>query len=63
MLELFRDIISHSTHPIFATTKSIKADLANINVELIDLDKPLKPRYVISIFMEFLRTLLENSIP
>jgi hypothetical protein len=52
MLEIFKDVINSSTHPL---SEEIKQNL-----------KPgegLKPRYVVSVFLEFLRSLLENSIP
>lgn len=52
MLDIFKDIMNHSTHPI---------DESNLSTQ--NLKGELKPRYVISIVLEFLRTLLENSIP
>lgn len=48
MLEIFKEMIQNSTHPL--TQKQISS-------------KPIKPRYVVSVILEFLRTLLENQIP
>lgn len=57
MLEIFKDLIHHSTHPMFIQSQSMSEGSVGSQ------EKTLKPRYVISIILEFLRTLLENSIP
>jgi hypothetical protein len=56
MLEIFKDIILKSTHPI-------EELMENKKEEKVLQPGHLKPRYIISIILEFLRTLLENSIP
>jgi hypothetical protein len=47
-LEIFKDVINASTCPLNGNENP------NSN---------LKPRYVTAVILEFLRTLLENSIP
>jgi len=54
MLEIFKEMIDNSPFPI--TGSGAKSD-QQIAV------KPLQPRYIISMILEFLRTLLENQIP
>ncbi|CDW82519.1 UNKNOWN [Stylonychia lemnae] len=57
ILEIFKDLISHSSCPLSADLIPPK--------ELVPLetDKILKPRFVMSIFLEFLRSLIDNQIP
>lgn len=57
MLEIFKDLISNSTHPI-----SFEDGVDRDYSALLD-DKKLKPKYVLSVILEFLRSLLENQIP
>lgn len=53
MQELFKDIINASTAPFSEEAK----------IQVKHATDPLKPRYVVSVILEFSRTLLENSIP
>ena len=46
VLEIFKEVINNSSHPI--------------HVPQIPKVKPVPYRYVVSIFVEFLRTLMEN---
>lgn len=52
MLDIFKDIINHTDYPL-ENSKPLTSPLPH----------PLKPRYVFSLILEFLRSLLENSIP
>lgn len=58
LLELFKDLIAHSTNP-----RIDDEDLSVMRDVNIPKEKRLKPRYVVSIITEFLRSLLENQIP
>ena len=55
MLEIFKTLIANSTHPLSLLEGEATLPLVLQN----DVDK-LQPRYVISIFLEFLRSLIEN---
>ena len=60
MLDIFREVINLSTHPI------ICEEIKNDDIEVPQNNhaaQHLKPKYVIAMILEFLRTLLENSIP
>jgi len=52
MIEIFKQMIGHSTHPLSSQAPTSQAPLIKV-----------KPKYVISVILEFLRTLLENQIP
>lgn len=56
MLEIFKDMINNSTHPLS------KSPSQPIHVHVQTKTK-IRPKYVISTILEFLRTLLENQIP
>ena len=47
MLEIFKEMMENSSYPLTSGKEP----------------GPLKPRYIISAILEFLRTLLENQIP
>jgi hypothetical protein len=47
MLEIFKEMMDNSSAPLTSGKEP----------------GPLKPRYIISVILEFLRTLLENQIP
>lgn len=56
MLEIFKQMISNSTHPLPGLLPAVaRTSLAAPGV--------IAPRYVVSTILEFLRTLLENQIP
>ena len=52
MLEIFKDIINASTCPL---NEEARANLQP--------GQGLKPKYVVAVILEFLRSLLDNSIP
>lgn len=54
MLEIFKDLIANSTHPL-----NFEDEVERDYSALMD-DKKLKPKYVLSVILEFLRSLLEN---
>lgn len=52
MIEIFKHMIGHSTHPLSTHSPTSAAPASKV-----------KHKYVISVVLEFLRTLLENQIP
>eukprot|EP00347_Sterkiella_histriomuscorum_P007368 403349210 len=63
MLDIFKDLINNSTHPIFSNDHSrFNQSQSNQKIHK-DSVRQIKPRFVVSIILEFLRTLLENQIP
>eukprot|EP00347_Sterkiella_histriomuscorum_P024036 403332528 len=57
MLEIFKDLIANSTHPL-NFEDGVERDYG----AMLD-DKKIKHKYVLSVILEFLRSLLENQIP
>ena len=58
MLEIFKSLIANSTQPLPILEGETSPQIILEN----EVDR-LTPRYVISIFLEFLRSLIENQIP
>ena len=62
MLEVFKDIINKSSHPLNEELKVKGLEEEKVESNSVK-DTVLKPRYVVSVILEFLRSLLENQIP
>ena len=50
MIEIFKKMINQSTHPLSLAKEPFSGS-------------KVKAKYVVSVILEFLRTLLENQIP
>lgn len=57
MFDIFKELVRHSEYPQAANEQQEERPTAQVR------EKKLGNRYIVSIILEFLRTLLENSIP
>lgn len=64
MLEIFKEMITRSNNPmqVPAANKSGNENHKPV-LSFPDSGHKVKPRFIISVVLEFLRTLLENQIP